>query len=165
MFKPAGHGAIRTFLAVLAIGVLAGMTLAAWAAAGAGAAKDAPPAQAARTLVVTDTAKLHLISNSGSSLHEAGLVSGTLSGSMRGNFNIGATVSGSFTFYTSGGSITGHGTASPHGSGVYESFAGSMVTTGGTGRYAHAHGHASMYGVFDRQTYALTVQTSGKLSY
>jgi hypothetical protein len=78
---------------------------------------------------------------------------------------VGATFTGSFTIYTHGGSIRGHGSANPHGSGVYESFAGSLVATGGTGRYTHAHGRAGLYGTFNRNNYALLVQTTGTLLY
>jgi hypothetical protein len=85
---------------------------------------------------------------------------------MLAHFNIGPAVSASFTIYVrGGGTIKGYGTGSPHGSGTYESFAGSLKATGGTGRYSHAHGHAGLYGVFNRRTYAITVQTTGRLSY
>lgn len=127
----------------------------------------AASARAATTLSATDTAKLRYVESksSGSRLFEEGSASGTLPGSMRVYCNIGPSLSGSFTIYTRGGSIVGHGTAAMHGSGVYESFGGSLVVTGGTGRYAHAHGRAGLYGVFDRRTYGLTVKTTGRLSY
>jgi hypothetical protein len=125
----------------------------------------APAARAAHTLNATDTAHLHYVSSSGSSLYEEGSASGTLRGSMRAHFDVGPTFSGSFTIYTHAGTIKGRGKATPSGSGRYESFSGSLVATGGTGRYAHAHGHAGLYGTFDRKTYALVVQTTGQLSY
>ncbi|MGA2163245.1 MAG: autotransporter [Solirubrobacteraceae bacterium] len=123
------------------------------------------PADTARTLNVTDTAHLRYISHTGALLYEEGAASGTLPGSMRAHCNISSTVTANFTIYTHGGTITGHGTATPHGAGIYESFAGSFQVTGGTGNYAHAHGHAGLSGTFDRRTYALTVQTTGRLSY
>ena len=43
--------------------------------------------------------------------------------------------------------------------------AGSLKVTGGTGRYKHAHGSGGLYGAINRKTDALTVQTTGKLSY
>jgi hypothetical protein len=124
-----------------------------------------PAAHAARTVKATDKASLHYISASGSLLFEVGPASGTLPGSIHVNFEVGATLSGSFTIYTKHGTIKGHGEATPHGAGVYESFAGVLIATGGSGRYAHAHGRAGLYGTFDRNTYALTVQTTGTLSY
>ena len=94
----------------------------------------------------TDTAKLRYIKHSGSQLLEEGSAQGTLPGSMRAHCNLGTTFTANFTIYTNGGTINGRGTATPRGSGIYESFAGTMVVTGGTGRYAHAHGHAGLYG-------------------
>jgi hypothetical protein len=123
------------------------------------------PAALARSVKATDTAHLRYVSASGSLLREEGKATGTLPGSMRASVNVGATISGNFTIYTRGGSIKGHGSATPHGSGVYESFAGSVTVTGGTGRYAHAHGHTRLYGTFNRNTYALVIQTTGTLSY
>ena len=123
------------------------------------------PAAVARSVKATDTGHLHYVSASGSLLLEEGRASGTLPGSMRVHLNVGVTLSGNFTIYTRGGTIKGHGSATPHGSGVYESFAGSLIATGGTGRYTHAHGRAGLYGTFNRNTYALTVQTTGTLSY
>jgi len=129
-------------------------------------ASDHPPAaHAAHALRATDTAKLHYVSAAGSELLEQGKTTGTIPGSMRAQVEIGATISGNFTIYTQGGSIKGHGVASPHGGGVYESFAGSVTVTGGTGRFVHAHGHTGLYGTFNRNTYALTIQTTGTLSY
>jgi hypothetical protein len=84
---------------------------------------------------------------------------------MRVHLNLGTTFTGSFTIYTSGGSIKGHGNAAPHGSGLYESFAGTLTVTGGTGRYAGAHGHGSLYGTFNRSNYALVIKTTGSLTY
>jgi hypothetical protein len=128
---------------------------------------SAPKAHTARVIKATDTAKLRYIRHSGSQLLEEGSAQGTLPGSMRAHCNLGATFTANFTIYTNGGTINGRGTATPRGSGIYESFAGTMVVTGGTGRYAHAHvdGHAGLYGTFDRRTYALVVQTTGSLSY
>lgn len=123
------------------------------------------PAHAAHTLNVTDTTHLRYISHTGPLLYEEGAASGTLPGSMRAHFNVGSTVTANFTIYTHGGSITGHGTATPHGSGINESFTGSFQVTSGTGQYTHAHGHAGLSGTFNRRTYDLTVQTTGRLSY
>jgi hypothetical protein len=125
----------------------------------------APSAHTAGVIKATDTAKLHYIKHSGSQLLEEGTAQGTLPGSMRAHCNLGTTFAASFTIYTHGGTINGHGTATPHDTGLYESFAGTLTVTGGTGRYIHAHGHAGLYGTFDRRTYALVVQTTGSLSY
>ncbi len=122
-------------------------------------------AHAARTLNVTDTAHLRYISHTGALLYEEGAASGTLPGNMRAHCDISSTVTATFTIDTHNGTITGHGTATPHGSGIYESFTGSFQVISGTGQYAHAHGHAGLSGTFNRRTYDLTVQTTGQLSY
>jgi hypothetical protein len=128
-------------------------------------AQPAGRAHAAHVLNATDTAHLHYISSSGSLLFDEGKATGTLPGSMRVHLNLGTTFTGTFTIYASGGSIAGRGNATPHGSGTYESFAGTLTVTGGTGRYAHAHGHGGLYGTFDRDNYALVIKTTGSLTY
>jgi hypothetical protein len=129
---------------------------------------NAVSAHMSRTLKATDEAQMHYVKHRSSSsrLFEEGTAHGTLPGSMNAYCSLGATFVSSFTIYTNGGTINGHGTATPHaGGGLYESFAGTLTVTSGTGRYVHAHGHAGLYGTFDRRTYALIVQTTGSLSY
>lgn len=120
---------------------------------------------AAAQLHAADKAKLHYVGAVGEEVYETGSASGTLPGSMRVHMIFAATFNGSFTIYTSAGSIDGHGRATPHGGGIYESFAGTLIVTGGTGRYRHAHGTSSLYGTFDRDNYALTVTTAGTLRF
>jgi hypothetical protein len=133
--------------------------------AAAYAAQPAGRAHAAHVLNATDTAHLHYISSSGSLLFDEGKATGTLPGNMRVHLDLGTTFTGTFTIYASGGSIEGRGSATPHGSGIYESFSGALTVTGGTGRYAHAHGHGGLYGTFDRDNYALVIKTTGSLTY
>lgn len=142
-------------------------TLALAVVALAGSAASAAPvrAHAARALKASDTAHLSYTAASGSVLIEQGRASGTLPGSMHVRFSIGATFSGSFTIYAGGGSISGRGSATPKGAGTYESFSGTLRVSGGTGRYSRAHGTARLYGTFDRNDYALVVQTVGTLYY
>ena len=59
----------------------------------------------------------------------------------------------------------GGGRATPHGSGRYQSFSGSFQATHGSGRYANVSGHAGLYGVFDRRTDSVVIQTTGTLTY
>ncbi len=150
------------------------------ALSGAGQASTKPSAfgaaQAKRTALVSkarttralrahDMASLHYVSASGSTLYEMGSASGTLPGSMRVHMQLSARFTGSFVIYAHGGSIVGNGSATPHGSGTYESFAGTLSVIRGTGRFGHAHGTAKLYGVFDRRSYSLTIQTAGTLYY
>jgi hypothetical protein len=147
-------------LAVLTLGLV----LATWACLAS--APVMASARAARTLNATDEAHLHLTGTSGSLFSEEGPAKGALPGTVKVRFTVTATVSGSFTIYPrGGGSISGHGSARLHSTGTYASFGGSMSVSHGTGRYAHAHGSGGFYGVLDRRTDALTIQTTGKLSY
>jgi hypothetical protein len=146
-------------LAILAIG-----STALTGAADSTAAGD-PSACAARTLNGTVTAHLHLVEANGSQLDEEGPVTGALPGTMRAVLTTGDVFSGSFTIDTKGGSIDGHGRATTHESGRYQTFNGSITVTGGTGRYTHAHGRTGLSGTFDRRTYAMVIKTTGTLSY
>lgn len=145
--------------------LLAGTLGLATQSVGANSATDRVAVIAARTLNATDTAHLHYVNGSGAELFEEGTASGSLPGKMQVHGEVGPTLSASFTVFLHGGTIRGRGTAKAHGAGRYESFAGSLTITGGTGHYEHAHGHAGLYGIFDRRNYALTVQTTGRLLY
>jgi hypothetical protein len=123
-------------------------------------------ARVARTLNVTDVARLHLVHSSGELLVEEGPATGALAGTVHVRVQVSESVTGSFTIYArGGGSITGYGSARLHSTGTYASFGGSLSVSHGTGRYAHAHGNGGLYGVVDRRTDAMTVQTTGRLSY
>jgi hypothetical protein len=124
------------------------------------------PAQAARTLNVSDEAHLRLTGTAGEELEEEGPATGALPGKVYARFIVGSSMTGSFTLYPhGGGSITGHGSARLHSTVTYASFGGTLTVSHGTGRYAHAHGSGGFYGVVDRHTDALTVKTTGRLSY
>ena len=137
------------------------------AALAAGAWPVAGQASSARVRVLraTDRATLHYVSSTVNVFYETGRASGTLPGWMRVHMRLGATFSGSYVIQTAGGSIRGKGSAIPHGSGTYESFAGTIAVTGGTGRFRHAHGRTQVYGTFNRINNQLELQTTGKLYY
>jgi hypothetical protein len=159
----AGRTLTGAGLSLLAL--LAGMLGPAAQPAGATNANNVAATIASHVLNATDTAHLHYVNGSGAELFEEGSASGSLPGKMQLHGEVGPTLSASFTVFLHGGTISGRGTAKAHGAGRYESFSGSLTVTGGTGRYAHAHGRAGLYGVFDRRSYALTVQTTGRLLY
>jgi uncharacterized membrane protein len=152
--KPCGSRSARRRRAAYAAPIAIAIALGAGASLATGA-----------DLRAVDTAKLHYVGAVGEEVYETGGASGTLPGSMRVHMIFAATFSGSFAIYMRGGRIDGHGKARPHGEGVYESFAGTLVVTGGTGRYRRAHGTAHLYGTFNRENYALTIQTAGTLRF
>jgi hypothetical protein len=125
-------------------------------------------ATASRTLNVSDKGSLRFVRASGSSLLDEGHVTGSFPGSVKVRFlyNGEPNVSARFTITGSGGSISARGNArlsSP--TSPTPSFRGHMTITGGTGRYEHIHGGGELFGVFNRRSYALTVQAVGKLPY
>jgi hypothetical protein len=122
-------------------------------------------ARAARSLNISDKAQLHSVRESGSDLLEVGQATGSLPGRVRAHFNVGPTVYASFSISTQYGSISGSGSSPLRGTGVWESFGGSITVRAGTGRYSHSHGHAGFYGVINRRTDTATVQTIGTLEY
>ncbi|HXP37445.1 MAG TPA: hypothetical protein VN817_06735 [Solirubrobacteraceae bacterium] len=162
----AGHIGQRRQAAGVAARAVALAALAATFAPQVGLAHG-PVARSSRTLNATDTAHLRYNPkySEGATLIEEGSATGSLPGKMRARLKIEGTFSGTFSLTTSGGTLKGHGAAKPSGSGRFESFRGSLVVTGGTGRFAHARGTAGLYGVFDRVRYQVTVQTTGSISY
>jgi hypothetical protein len=130
------------------------------------ASRPSGPGRAARALVVNDEGHLRKVGESGADLIEEGSVTGTVPGSVRVRFNIGAIILASFVLYPrGGGTLMGHGSGELHSSGRYSSFGGTMTVTSGTGHYRHAHGTGGFYGVVNRKSFALVVQTRGTLHY
>jgi hypothetical protein len=128
----------------------------------------ANPASVSRVLNIHDQGSLRFVRASGSLLIDEGHVSGTFPGSVKVRFlyNGEPNVSARFTISGKGGSISARGTgrlSSPVS--PAPSFRGRMQITGGTGRYANIRGGGELFGVFNRRSYALTVQAVGKLPY
>lgn len=122
-------------------------------------------ARSARSERLSVDARLHYVDARGSYLIEEGRASGPLAGVVKAKIKITAEIRGSFTFYPRGGSISGRGSGRLHESGIHASFGGTVTVSGGTGRYAHAHGGGGLYGVYNRRTLGIEMQTSGTLSY
>lgn len=126
------------------------------------------PVRAARTLSVKDEGHLKLVRSSGSLLIDEGPASGTVPGRARVQFVYKGepTVRATITVFGHAGSITARGSGRLSSlTSTNPSFAGALTITGGSGRYAGAHGDGRLYGVFNRRTYAMTVQTQGILHF
>ena len=137
--------------------------------AGATRTRSAPIiALAARTISINDNGYLKRTHASGAIIDEAGEISGTLRGAAKVRLDVGPeTITASFKIEVhGGGSIVGTGRAKIGSDNRYTSFAGTLSVTGGTGRYAHAHGEGKLYGTIERVSDELTVQTrKGTLHY
>lgn len=129
---------------------------------------EGPAAHFARVLKVHDEGHLRFVSSSGSQLIDEGPARGTLPGRVRLHFTYDGspTARAQFTIRGANWSIQARAQGrlsnptSPN-----PSFRGSLVITGGSGRFAHARGGGELFGVFSRRNYGLIVQAIGKLTY
>jgi hypothetical protein len=126
----------------------------------------APSARAA-TISLNESGQLRLVSKQGFTLNERGVASGTIRGPISVRLTIVSTsrVSAEVTISPSGGSISGHGTASYHKGDSSASFSGTLAISHGSGSYAHAQGSdLSFSGTIARSNEAIAVHLSGRLS-
>jgi hypothetical protein len=149
-----------------AIGVLVAAGVLIQSAAAATAL--APLASSAGSTAVRDEGHLRFLRSSGSLLIDEGPATGNLPGKVRVRFTYNGSpmVKAQFTITGHGWSIIGRGEGKlSNPNSTSPSFRGSLALTGGSGRFAGAHGSGELFGVFNRRSYALTVQTVGKLRY
>ncbi len=147
--------------------VLAGLTtcgvILTYASAGA---KSQAHTRIARVVSGNANATLRLVHANGSTLYEEGRAGGSLPGTVHAWLHIGATFAGRFVFYTRSGAISGHGSAKSHqGRYPYVSFSGTANITSGTHRYIHVRGSLGFYGVLNRNSSSVQMQTRGTLTY
>ncbi|MDQ6810527.1 MAG: autotransporter [Actinomycetota bacterium] len=130
-------------------------------------ASGAARAHAARTVNLSEYARLHRTSSGGVHLNEQGYATGTINGTIYLHLKISEHhVSAEVSIYPHGGSLTATGTASYHVNGGYAPFSGTLTVQRGTGTYAHAQsGSLRFTGSIQRSNDAVTVQLSGRLSY
>lgn len=144
----------------------AALALVAWIPQGTVAQAGGARASGVRT--VRDEGRLRYSHSAGNTIVDEGRATGTLPGSVRVRFTYDGepTVTASFTIWGRGWSINGHGTGRlSNPTSVSPSFRGRLTLTGGSGRYAHAHGSGELFGVYYRRSYDLTVQTIGTIDY
>jgi hypothetical protein len=154
---------VRTFFAASAATLALLLVLAILHATGSRAAT----AHVSRTFSLSETGHLYLTSHHAFTLNEKGSASGTISGTIYIHLNVVSTnrVTAEVNIYPSGGSLTGHASASYHPAGAIASFNGTMDVTRGTGRYRHAHGSGlSFTGTIQRSNDAVTVHVNGRMS-
>lgn len=151
---------------IVVISVLAALMLGLWSGAVSFAAPSAHDAKR-KSLRLTDTASLHLVRKSGSTLYEQGTATGTLPGTVSARLVTGVTkVTGTVTFHSSGGgSITMTAVGYPQSAGTVTRFSGSIAVRSGTGRFKNALGSGTFTGTANRRTWAVTVHASASLTY
>lgn len=129
------------------------------------AAPSVSGARPVRETYIKEEGHLHLAHKaSGSAIAEQGSATGTFRASLKAEIAIKVSqVSGSVQIELRNGTISGQASATPHFSGRYVTFKGTLTIKHGTGSYRGASGTAGFYGAFDRTDYALTVQLIGRL--
>jgi hypothetical protein len=127
---------------------------------GAPAASASPPLTS-----VNEYGRLRLQAHKGSTLNEKGVGWGTFNCSVLITLTLSGTlVTGTYTAYLQGGSISGTTTAHIHSATTKAAaFSGTISLRRGTGSRAHASGSASFSGTIDRTSYAMTTHISGRL--
>lgn len=131
-----------------------------------GAAQARPHAKAALSeKYVKEQGHLHFTNKGGgAAIVEQGYATGTFNASLSIDLLVKVSkVTGSFTAYLKGGSISGYASATPHVSGQWVSFKGSLTIKHGSGAYAGASGTAGLYGSLNRNSLKLNVQLIGRL--
>jgi hypothetical protein len=126
----------------------------------------APAADARPALTsVNEYGSLHIQAHKGSTINEKGVGWGTFNCSVVIELTLSGTlVSGGYTAYLSGGSITGTATAHIHSATPKAAaFSGTISLSRGTGSRAHASGTAGFAGTINRTSYAMTTHITGRL--
>jgi hypothetical protein len=133
----------------------------------AGSSASEPPARAAGTFLLNETADLHLTSKHGFTLNEQGIATGTVKGAIYVHLRIVSSkkVTAEVNIYPRNGSITGYGTAGYQRQRTSAVFAGAMSIARGSGSYSRARGSGlSFSGTIQRTSEAVTVRVSGRVS-
>jgi len=130
----------------------------------AGAAAAAPRAHAAHSIKLSESADMHLVKKSGSTLKERGTASGSLPGTVSATFNTSnlARVTATVTFSTRGGTLTVTVLGYPQ---SLSKFSGPISVKSGTGRFRHAHGSGSFSGTVNRKSWHIKVSARGTITY
>jgi hypothetical protein len=116
---------------------------------------------------LNETAQLRVVSRHGIVFNEQGPASGTFRGTLTLRLTAKVThVTIQFSANPSGGTLRGEGTANVQAEGEIGRVDGTVSITGGSGRYAHAHGsNLAITGTVNRHNYNLSIRVTGTMSY
>jgi hypothetical protein len=128
--------------------------------------KASSRATAAQHQSLKETIQSRLVSHHATLLTERGTGKGTF------NCNINLEIRLSYTHayitfsaYPPGGSLLGHGETSFYVAGSSAKFNGTLILSGGSGKYSHASGSAlTLQGTLQRGTYALSATVNGTMN-
>lgn len=126
-------------------------------------AANGPVAVAARRVYLVENAKLSLTGEGETSLTERGQALGTFNAPVSAHLKLSpGHVSGLFTIYPKGGSVSGKAQARYVVRGSVGYYGGTLTITGGTGIYRHASGsQISISGTINHLNFDLTVKAHG----
>jgi hypothetical protein len=116
---------------------------------------------------MNETAQLRVLSRRGIIFNEQGPASGTFRCTLTLRLTAKVThVSIQFSANPSGGTLRGEGSANVQPEGAIGRVTGTVSITGGSGRYAHAHGsRLAITGTVNRHNYNLSIRVTGTMYY
>jgi hypothetical protein len=121
---------------------------------------------AGRRLHLVENAQLHLTREGETTIDERGRATGTFNAPVTSELNLSpGHVTGVFTVYPKGGSISGRAQARFIVRDSIGYYGGTLTITRGTGAYRHASGsNIEISGTINRLSFALTVKVNGFMS-
>lgn len=126
-----------------------------------------PSAVASKTIYLSESGRLRLISKRGFTLYERGSAVGTVSGTIYVRLTaVSSTrVVAEVSISRRGGSISARGSGAYHRGGSQASFSGLMSIVGGSGAYSRARGLGLAFsGTIQQSNNAIAVRVSGRVS-
>ncbi|HEX3693276.1 MAG TPA: hypothetical protein VHU13_08020 [Solirubrobacteraceae bacterium] len=157
------------FCALGLIGASIGLSASALGSATGDSSRTGGPAvaTAARTVYLTEKARLRFVTEHGATLVERGYAHGTYNAPITADLTIHSkSVTARVTIYPHGGSLSGSADASYKIVKNLGYFGGTLQLTRGTGRFSHvsevAHKPLGISGIINRENFEVEVKASGE---
>ncbi len=124
-----------------------------------------PTARAARTVPAIEHVTLTLVKKTGTDFRHKGRSTGTVAGSVSSRIKLTSlSIVGTVTVRAKDGTLQLQVRGTARSGGLRSKFDGTATMTGGTGRYAGAHGKGTFTGIVNRRTWAATLDARGSLT-